>query len=76
MAIPQHDPMTGLREFLRANMTAIVGGVDLHDATIRDDDTYVCPKPCTFVGTPREWEQHLADVIADKVEPAGELALL
>lgn len=65
-----------VRQFLRENITAIVATADLHDATIRDDDTYVCPRPCPFTGTPTEWEKHLADVIADKLEPAQELTLL
>jgi hypothetical protein len=68
--------MSDIREFLRANISTIVATADLHDATIGDDDTYVCPAPCTFTGTSAEWEQHLADVIAEKLEPVGELTLL
>jgi hypothetical protein len=75
---PQHGVggIATVREFLSANMTAIVGIVDLHDATISSGETYVCARPCQFVGNVYEWEQHLAQLIADKLEPAGELTLL
>jgi hypothetical protein len=68
--------MPTAREFLRDNINTIIAAADLHDATIGDDDTYVCPAPCSFRGTPAEWEQHLAGLIADKLEPAQELTLL
>ncbi|UCZ58681.1 hypothetical protein [Mycolicibacterium phocaicum] len=58
-----------LRALLRDNITDIVAVFDDHDPGIYSDDVYRCPDTCGgFVGTKAEWEQHLADKLADLLE--------
>lgn len=83
---PRHQPniignfthAPDLRALLRKNATAIVAVFDDHDPGIykaadmgTDEDLYRCPDPCGgFIGTKAEWEQHLADKLADLLEQA------
>ncbi|OYN76828.1 hypothetical protein [Mycolicibacterium sphagni] len=54
------------REFLRAHMHAISETYLAHDATIDErNGLHVCP--CGMRGTEAEWEQHVADTVADLI---------
>lgn len=64
-----------VREFLRTNIATLVAVLDEHEAGINTDGTYQC-RTCKHRMTPAEWEQHLADAMADKVAPVGELTLI
>ncbi|AEL19975.1 hypothetical protein CL81_gp53 [Mycobacterium phage Charlie] len=65
------------REVFRANIKTVILMFDRHDPGIyaadrfgSTDDIYQCPFPCGFRGTLSEWEQHLADKLADALAGA------
>lgn len=62
------------REFLRANMHTMVQLFDEHEAGVNQDGSYTCRK-CALPMSPERWEQHLADLIADKSAPAEDPVL-
>lgn len=61
-----------LRDVVRARITGVLAAFDAHHAGIyaaddigTEEDRYTCPRKCGFVGTEREWLDHLADKLAD-----------
>ncbi|WAA19771.1 hypothetical protein SEA_SHWETA_50 [Mycobacterium phage Shweta] len=67
-----------IREFLSANIGALIAALDEHEAGLDDRQTpviYIC-KTCKLRGTPEEWEQHVAEQMArkfDEIEITEEL---
>jgi hypothetical protein len=62
------------REFLAANMAQMIAVFDQHEASVYPNGQYRCTK-CKTTMSAAEWEQHLADVIAEQLDPA-QLVLL
>lgn len=56
------------RAFLRANISTLIDTFDAHEAGIGGDGIYICQ--CKWQGTPADWEAHLAEKLADKLETA------
>jgi hypothetical protein len=54
-----------IRNVFRDNITTIVAVFDAHDPGVFDDGSHECP--CGHKGTEAEWEQHLAEAVADKL---------
>jgi hypothetical protein len=55
-----------IRELVTTNIHAIVDTIDLHEATVDEDDgTHVCY--CRWRGTEDDWYQHVAEALADKL---------
>lgn len=58
-----------MREFLRANVTALIATLDAHEAGLYEDRapvSFYCR--CGFRGTETEWEQHVAERMAERFE--------
>lgn len=75
--------MTDIRALLKDRITEVIAVFDAHDPGIylatdidATEDHYKCPDACPgFIGTKAAWEQHLADQLADLLEPADVLAV-
>lgn len=67
---------TTVRQFLRANIAEVIAAIDDHEAHLEDwrsPVVYRCR--CPFRGSREEWEQHLAERIAEKFDDHTELTL-
>lgn len=73
--------VTDIRSLLRENITAVLAVFDAHDPGLEFPNkigesnenlvaTYVCP--CGLRATEGEWEQHLADKLADLLAQEGQ----
>lgn len=61
--------MSALRTFLRENIADIITVWDDHNPGVYDDGMHQCSPPCSgFYGPKDQWEQHLADKLADLLE--------
>ncbi|AHG23755.1 hypothetical protein PBI_DONOVAN_51 [Mycobacterium phage Donovan] len=67
-----------IREFLSANIGALIAALDEHEAGLDDRQRpaiYICGT-CKFRGTQQEWEQHVAEQMARKFDDQTEMTLL